>query len=422
MPQAHRKSHHHKKRHGNHQKRTENFLKTYHPFMPLLLIVTGSLLLFSAFSGPRPKPQTSTPQGPAVLAYATSISSNGLLSATNQRRATAQVGALSVNGQLSQAAQTKANDMATRNYWSHNTPDGTPPWTFISNAGYSYNKAGENLACGFDESSDVVLEWYNSPSHRDNLLHPDYTEVGFGIANSESYNCGNLGATQQTIIVAMYGTPYKAAVPNAVTPKATTNNTSGSTKPAIVTTPASPAQSTGTPAAKHTVILNIVDSNGKPAVNVKVVLHSEPRTGYTDRDGNVTFSDVETGKHTITLETNGTKSDTPIDLTNMASEYKISIVKPELTSNQTGEEVIAQSRSVNRLQTLTNDYAGWVLLFLIIAVVLGVSYLFHKHSRAAHRLIVKGEKYMITHWYIDVMVVLLIIALYYLTRNVASIL
>lgn len=391
--------------------------------MPLMLIVTGTLLCFSALSSPRPSTSTSTTpvdssDRTAVLAFATNISNNGLLSATNQRRSQANVGALAINSQLTQAAQTKANDMAARNYWAHNTPDGTPPWTFITNAGYSYNKAGENLACGFDESSDVIQEWYNSPSHRDNLIHSDYTEVGFGIANAESYNCGNVAATKQTIIVAMYGTPYKAAVPSvSAAPK-----TTGATKPASVSTPTAPTQSIGTPATKHTVKLTIVNSDGQPAVGVKVVLHSNPRTGYTDKKGAVTFADVETGKHTVTLETNGAKSETPIDLTNMAAEYSLSIVQPELTSNQTDSKTIAQPRSVNRLQTLTDDYAGWVLVFLVSAVLLGIGYLIQKHSRAAHRFIVKGEKYIVTHWYIDLMIVMLGLALYFLTRNVASIL
>lgn len=130
-----------------------------------MLIVTGSLLIFSVLSGPKPshkptpvasKPGANSP----VLAYATSIGNTGLLSATNQRRAAAGVGALSINSKLNQAAQAKANDMASRNYWAHNTPEGNPPWTFITNAGYSYDKAGENLACGFDESNDVITGWY----------------------------------------------------------------------------------------------------------------------------------------------------------------------------------------------------------------------------------------------------------------------
>ncbi len=415
----------HKKRHGHHQKRTPQFLKTYHPFMPLLLMVTGSLLVFSVLSGKpsSPSPQTSQAGSePVVLAYATSISNDGLLNATNSRRSAASKGALTINTKLSQAAQAKANDMATRNYWAHNTPDGTPPWSFITNAGYSYDKAGENLACGFDESSDVVTGWYNSPSHRDNLLHPDYTEVGFGIANAASYNCGDLGATQQTIVVAMYAKPYTAPTTNSATPTATTSQT----KPATASAPATSTQQSTSPTTTHTVTINVVDSKGKPSVNTKTTLHSEPQTGYTDKNGNVVFKNVSSGSHTIILEIDGAKSETPLDLTNMSKDYKITIVKPELVSNQTSrsseESTIAKPQAINRLQTLTDNYAAWITAFLVFAVLLGIGYLIVKHSVAAHRALVKGERYVLTHKYIDALIILLALALYFLTRSVANVL
>lgn len=417
----------HKKRHGHHQKRTPQFLKTYHPFMPLLLMVTGALLVFSALSG-KPADQNTgqtaqTGSEPVVLAYATSISNDGLLSASNSRRAAASKGALSINSKLTQAAQAKANDMATRNYWAHNTPDGTPPWSFITNAGYSYDKAGENLACGFDESSDVVNGWYNSPSHRDNLLHPDYTEVGFGIANASSYNCGDMGAAQQTIIVAMYAKPYTASSTSSSTP---TTSTTSQTKPATASAPSTATQQSATPTTTHTVTINVVDTKGKPSVNTKTILHSEPQTGYTDKNGNVVFKNVTSGTHTIILEIDGAKSETPLDLTNMAKDYKITIVMPELVSNQTSRDAesttVAKPQAITRLQTLTDNYAAWITAFLVFAVLLGVGYLIVKHSVAAHRALVKGERYVLTHKYIDALIILLALALYFLTRSVANVL
>lgn len=413
----------HRKRHGHHQKRTTRFMKVYHPFMPLLLMITGSLLIFSVISGGKPSSSHKTDKAP-VLAYATSISSQGLLNYTNQRRAAANVGNLVINTKLNQAAQAKANDMATRNYWAHNTPDGTPPWTFITNAGYSYDKAGENLACGFDESSDVITGWYNSPSHRDNLLHPDYKDVGFGIINADSYNCGDIPATQQTIIVAMYGTPYTPPSSNPVVPSP--SQKTSTSKPTSVVAPVQTSQSSATPVDSHNLTLNVVDSDGKPAVNVKVELHSDPKIGYTDEKGNVVFTGVETGKHTVIIEINGAKSETPIDLTNMSKDYKLSIVKPELTSNQTATDgskaVIAKPQTINRLQTLTDSYAMWILGVLVLAIVLGVGYMVIKHSLAAHRFFIKGEKYILTHKLVDLFVVLLVVAFYFLTRSVATIL
>lgn len=418
----------HRKRHGQHQKRTSRFLNTYHPFLPLLLIITGLSLVASAISY---KASPKTPEAPTfsqpavrqVLAFATNISSNGLLDYTNQRRSAASLASLSSNSQLTQAAQAKANDMANRNYWSHNTPEGSPPWTFITNAGYSYSKAGENLACGFDKSQDVITGWYNSPSHQDNLLHKDYTQVGFGIANSNDYNCGALAATSQTIIVAMYGTPYvKSAATSA--PASTPATTKKSAVVAPVKTEAPIAAGSVT---SHNVAITVTDTAGKPAKGIKVTINSEPKTGYTDDKGLVTLKDVPTGKHTLTLEIEGAKTVSDIDLTNMSKDYKLTVIKPELASNavsldsdKSGKPV--EPKKVNRLDLLTNGNTPWILGFLMGTAILGLVYMFVKHSLAAHKFIVKGERYILTHKLVDVLVILLCIAIYMLTRSVGNIL
>lgn len=145
--------------------------------------------------------------GKSVLGYATDMNLTSLLQETNIQRSQNGQSALTLNGQLSQAAQAKAEDMAARNYWSHVTPDGAQPWAFIANAGYSYTTAGENLAYGFDTSTAAVAGWMNSPSHRANLLNGGYQEVGFGVANAPNFQ----NAGEQTIVVAMYATPQKVA-------------------------------------------------------------------------------------------------------------------------------------------------------------------------------------------------------------------
>ncbi len=200
------------KRHGRHQKHTRHFLKVYWPYMPLAVIL-GIALVFSVLWQPR------IHRG--VLAYATSMSVSGLLTATNKDRSNYNVAALKINSKLDKAAQAKANDMAKRNYWSHNTPDGDPPWVFITNAGYQYKSAGENLAYGFITSEDTVAGWMNSPEHKANMLNKNFSEVGFGYANSSNYQKSG----PETIVVAMYGQPVlgaSTAVPSSSSPTANT--------------------------------------------------------------------------------------------------------------------------------------------------------------------------------------------------------
>jgi hypothetical protein len=186
-----------KRRAGRHHKRDEHYVKTYWPYIPLLIVV-GIGMFANAILGSG---------GRGVLGYATDINISSLLVETNNQRASNSLGALAVNSTLNQAAQAKANDMAARNYWSHNTPDGQTPWTFFTAAGYQYQTAGENLAYGFDTSTNAVIAWMNSPGHKANILNTTYTEVGFGIANSADYQ----GTGPETIVVAMYASPYAVA-------------------------------------------------------------------------------------------------------------------------------------------------------------------------------------------------------------------
>lgn len=427
------------KRHGNHQKRSGHFLKVYHPYLPLLalaFVVLGvvGLVRSQANEQTTQTQQTSQATGSSgsaqqgsssdVLAYATAISSDGLLAATNQRRATAGANNLSINAQLTQAAQAKANDMASRNYWAHNTPDGTPPWAFITNAGYSYSRAGENLACGFNESAEVVTGWYNSPSHKDNLLHTGYQHVGFGITNAPNYNCGNFPADQQTIIVAMYASPYTTPSAQPATPAPQTRP--AATQPSVsapAASPTPPAQ----PVDKHTVTLTVTDTKGKPAPGIKVTLHSEPRTAMTDGNGVVIFNDVETGKHKAVVEIEGAKTETDIDLTNAPKEYKLTLLKPILASNKIDlgaepQQVMVESKTVSRLALFTGKNVGWTMFVLTLLTLAGAGYLLVKHSIAAHRFFIKGEQYILKHKVVDVVVIALAILLFVVTRNVGAIL
>jgi uncharacterized protein YkwD len=138
---------------------------------------------------------------PQVLGYSTNVNTQALLTDANDYRTQAGLSKLSLNEKLSQAAQAKANDMVTDNYWDHIAPDGTTPWKFIQQANYDYDTAGENLAYGFNTSSQITAAWMNSPEHRDNILGK-YSEVGFGVANGKDYQKG-----ENTVVVAMYGAP-----------------------------------------------------------------------------------------------------------------------------------------------------------------------------------------------------------------------
>ncbi len=135
----------------------------------------------------------------SVLGISYSISDAEMLTAVNEQRAQHGLAPLTMNSQLSQAASGKAANMFANNYWAHFGPDGTTPWQFIRGSGYDYIDAGENLAKGFTNSSDVVNAWMNSPTHRANVLSPKYSDIGFAIVP------GVLEGEDTVLVVQMFG-------------------------------------------------------------------------------------------------------------------------------------------------------------------------------------------------------------------------
>jgi hypothetical protein len=146
---------------------------------------------------------------PSVLGVASNISNQELLILTNQQRQSNNLNALTDNSELDQAAANKAADMFNKDYWAHNAPDGTTPWVFIKSAGYNYIYAGENLARGFNSAPDVITAWMNSPEHRQNVLSPNYQNVGFAVAT------GKLSGEDTVLVVEMLGSTTLAPAPIA---------------------------------------------------------------------------------------------------------------------------------------------------------------------------------------------------------------
>lgn len=165
----------------------------------ILIVIT--LLIFSSFL-------LSSLQSrfPAVLGISYDITPVDLLNVTNKVRQENGLSVLSLDSELSQAASNKAADMFAKDYWAHVAPDGTTPWVFIKNSGYEYLYAGENLARGFSNTSDVVNAWMASPSHRDNMLSSNYADVGFAISS------GNLTGSETVLVVEMFGKKYAGEI------------------------------------------------------------------------------------------------------------------------------------------------------------------------------------------------------------------
>ncbi|HEY5152776.1 MAG TPA: CAP domain-containing protein, partial [Candidatus Saccharimonadales bacterium] len=106
---------HAKKRQAQHHRHSKPYLKTYWPYLPMLMIVVVGLAINSLWSTG------------SVLGAKSDFGNAALLGATNADRIDNHKPALSLDPQLEAAAQAKANDMVRRDYWSHNSPDGKTP-------------------------------------------------------------------------------------------------------------------------------------------------------------------------------------------------------------------------------------------------------------------------------------------------------
>ena len=90
------------------------------------------------------------------------------------------VGPLQINAQLNLAAQGHSEDMARRNYFEHDNPDGKSPTDRMRAAGYTGSRTGENIAVGQPTPKAVVDAWIKSPGHCRNIMNGGYTEIGIG--------------------------------------------------------------------------------------------------------------------------------------------------------------------------------------------------------------------------------------------------
>ena len=93
--------------------------------------------------------------------------------------------------QLAAVARAHSDDMTSRGYFSHDTPEGLGPSDRIDRSGYSCWKkshygVAENIAIETTlgdlerTAAEAVRGWMNSPGHRINLLGREYDRTGIG--------------------------------------------------------------------------------------------------------------------------------------------------------------------------------------------------------------------------------------------------
>lgn len=91
---------------------------------------------------------------------------------------------LTWNDRLYTAARGHSTDMATNNFFDHMGSDGRSFSQRITDSGYAWRAAAENIGAGQLSAQHIVDSWMNSPGHRENMLNDAYCEAGVGYAES----------------------------------------------------------------------------------------------------------------------------------------------------------------------------------------------------------------------------------------------
>ena len=128
---------------------------------------------------PQQKPESTPEQKPS-----TDFSSyqQQVLDLVNAERTKRGISALTLDSNLSSVATKKSQDMVNKNYFDHTSPTYGSPFDMMKQFGISYRTAGENIAKGQKTPQEVVTAWMNSEGHRKNILNPNFTNLGVGIA------------------------------------------------------------------------------------------------------------------------------------------------------------------------------------------------------------------------------------------------
>ncbi|WP_246320833.1 CAP domain-containing protein [Paenibacillus germinis] len=131
---------------------------------------------------------TSTNAGtktPVTTAPSQTTFASQVVNLVNQERSKAGLRPLTSNSALTTMALDKAKDMYNNGYFDHTSPTYGSPFDMMSTYGIRYSYAGENIAKGQQTPEAVMKAWMNSTGHRQNILSPNFTQIGVAFYNGE---------------------------------------------------------------------------------------------------------------------------------------------------------------------------------------------------------------------------------------------
>ena len=107
-----------------------------------------------------------------------------IIDRTNAIRREQGISALTVNAKLMQAAQVRANEMATHTVYSHTRPDGRK-FNTVTDCPYmaeNIHRIADWVLSDQTLAERAVADWSASTTHNKNMVNPKLSEIGVGLA------------------------------------------------------------------------------------------------------------------------------------------------------------------------------------------------------------------------------------------------
>ncbi|MDF2678672.1 MAG: hypothetical protein K0Q97_3026 [Bacillota bacterium] len=151
---------------------------------PAAPVVTKPTTPVATKPAPTPAAPVTKPQAPS----SNTVSSSNLnyeqkvVELVNIERQKNGLAALTMDSSVSNVARTKSKDMATNNYFAHQSPTYGSAGNMLTQFGVNWSAWGENIAYGQRTPEAVVTAWMNSSGHRANILNTSFTKIGVGYA------------------------------------------------------------------------------------------------------------------------------------------------------------------------------------------------------------------------------------------------
>ncbi|TWR31516.1 hypothetical protein FPZ43_03320 [Mucilaginibacter pallidiroseus] len=109
-----------------------------------------------------------------------------MLTILNAERKKNRLRPLSIDKSIVQVARLHSADMFKQSYFSHYSPDGGNPYNRMRNGNVVFAAMGENIAIA--QTIQIAHQGLiDSPTHRANILNPNFGRVGIGIMDGGIY-------------------------------------------------------------------------------------------------------------------------------------------------------------------------------------------------------------------------------------------